>query len=75
MGLLLWRRRRGFLLAAAVVIALPALLFLEPAALLNPADTLPFFNHLALLSAGVLALASAIVTLIPIRRTALEFKS
>jgi hypothetical protein len=69
-GLLLWRRRRAFLLAAALVIALPAFLFLKPAVLLDPEDLLPFSNHAALLLAGLLAVASAVVTLLPASRTA-----
>ena len=64
-GLLLWRRRRGFLIAAVIVIAVPAFAFLKPVALSNPDELLYFFNHLALLSAGVLAVAAAVVSLNP----------
>jgi hypothetical protein len=64
-GLLLWRRRRGFLLASAFVIALPAFSFLRWSALTQPALTLPFFNHLALLAAGVLAVGSVAAALLP----------
>jgi hypothetical protein len=71
-GLLFWRRHRALLLAAAVVMALPAFSFLNRSELSSPTDALHFLNHLALLLAGVLAVAAAIVTLVPLRRAVLQ---
>jgi hypothetical protein len=65
-GLTLWRRRRLFLGVAAVVVVASVLAFLNWSALAAPSDTRPFFNHLFLLAAGVLATASAALGL---RRT------
>jgi hypothetical protein len=53
-----WRRRRWSLLAAAFMIALPALYFFRWNALAVP-TTRAFANHFALLLAAVLAVASA----------------
>ncbi|MGH7555705.1 MAG: hypothetical protein ACREMQ_22115 [Longimicrobiales bacterium] len=71
-GLVLWRRRRWLLLAAAMVIGLPAFMFLRWSELSKPGDALPFLNHVALLVAGVLAVMSAVLALIPSGRAALQ---
>lgn len=68
LGLYLWRRRRGLLWAAALLIAAPAFLFLKWGALASPGDIRPFLNHAALLAAGVLALA-AVGASIAVRQT------
>jgi hypothetical protein len=65
--LLLWRRQRGYLLAAAFVMVVPAFLFLRWSELISPTSALYFFNHIALLAAGGLALAAAITALVPAR--------
>jgi hypothetical protein len=66
-GLLLWRRQRGFLLAAAFAMVVPAFLFLRWSELISPSSAPYFFNHVALLAAGGLALAAAIIALVPSR--------
>lgn len=58
-----WRPNRWLLLAAAILIALPAFAFLKWGALLNPGDARPFWNHLALLLAGLLAVLAAVTSL------------
>ncbi len=58
-GLLLWRPHRAFLLAAAVFVAVPAIAFLNWPALSDLSRLRPFFNHLFLLVAGVLAAVGA----------------
>ncbi len=67
-GLMLWRPRRAFLLAAALFVALPAIAFLDWAALSDLSRLRPFFNHLFLLLAGVFAAAGAAGGLLPARR-------
>jgi hypothetical protein len=67
-GLVLWRRRRVFLLPAAVLIFLPAFAFFRVSELRAPADPFSFYNHVALLIAGVLGVLSAMVALAPTRR-------
>ena len=59
----LWRPVRPLLWATAFFIALPSLLFLDPSALTQPDTGKLFFNHLALLFAGVLAIASVALSL------------
>lgn len=67
---LYWRRpRRGLLWAAAVVTALPSFLFLRWSALGSPAAVRPFFNHLALLVAGVAAVLAVLVSFRRLRGT------
>jgi hypothetical protein len=70
MMLYLWRPARAFRLGTAVLIALPALAFLKPRAIYDPSDPTSFANHLALLLAGVLAIAGGASALVPVRRTA-----
>jgi hypothetical protein len=52
------------------MIAVPAFFFLRWRALTDPADTPRFFNHLALFTAGVLAVATAALSLFSSRRRA-----
>ncbi|MGH7469332.1 MAG: hypothetical protein ACRENP_15375 [Longimicrobiales bacterium] len=63
-GLYGWRPGRGFLWGAALVIALPAFIFLKWSALAQPADAQAFFNHVALFLAGALAVLSVVVSLL-----------
>jgi hypothetical protein len=60
-----WRPRRPLLWGAAFFIAAPSFLFLEWSALTASGDPWTFANHLALLAAGLLAVASAIRSLRP----------
>lgn len=53
-----WRPVRPLLWATAGFIALPSFLFLKPDALMQPSAPKLFFNHLALLTAGLLAIVS-----------------
>jgi hypothetical protein len=69
-GLYWWRRRRGLLWGAVLVIAVPAFLFLRWRALTDPGDTLRFLNHLTLFAAGALAIATAALSLLSSRRRA-----
>lgn len=62
-GLYWWRPNRPLLWATAALIAAPALLFFKWRALAEPAGAMPFLNHLALLLAGVLAIASVAMSL------------
>jgi hypothetical protein len=66
-GLVAWRQRRPFLWGAALFIALPSFLFLQWTAFATPGDTWTFVNHVALLAAGSLAVASVIRSLMPTR--------
>ena len=60
----LWKRRRWLYVAAAIVIAIPSLAFLDnPSALSRPAEVKPFLNQLFLLVAGVTAILAAISVL------------
>jgi hypothetical protein len=68
-GIYWWRPRRVLLWAAAVVIALPALVFIKWGALGNPADIRFFLNHVALLLAGTLAVLSVLVSVVFRQRT------
>jgi hypothetical protein len=70
-GLYVWRRRLVLLLAAAFVIALPSFSFLRPSELSSPTTPLSFANHVALLAAGLLAVACAATALLARRRAAL----
>jgi hypothetical protein len=64
-------RRKSWLLYAAIFfIALPAFLFLKPAALLDVSRTTIFVNHLALLLAGLLGVVSAVISVLAMRRRA-----
>lgn len=58
-GLLLWRPRPIFLFAAALFVAVPAVSFLNWTALADVSHLRPFFNHVALLVAGVFATVGA----------------
>lgn len=69
-GFYCWRPRQVLLWAAAVVIALPAFAFIKWGALGNPADTRFFFNHVALLLAGTLAVLSVLVSVVVSRQRA-----
>jgi hypothetical protein len=69
-GLYWWRRRRGLLWGAVLMIAVPAFFFLRWRALADPWDTLRFLNHLALFTAGALAVATAALSLLSSRRRA-----
>ena len=62
-ALVAWRPRRPFLWAAALFIALPSFLFLKWDALTAPGDGWTFANHVALLAAGLLAVACVIRSL------------
>lgn len=62
-ALYLWKRRTALLLMAAFLIALPAFAFLRLSELSSPASTLSFLNHVALLAAGLLAVAGAVAAL------------
>lgn len=53
--LYVWRRTPVFFWLTAFVIALPAVSFLDPAALGAPAEVRRFANHLALLLAALLS--------------------
>ena len=61
----LWKNRRWLYVAAAIVIAIPSLGFLDaPAALSRPAEVKPFLNQLFLLLAGATAILAAISALV-----------
>ena len=60
-----WRPTRARLWGAAFVIALPAFAFFKLSALTDPSGTRALLNHLALLAAGALAVASAVRSVIP----------
>lgn len=59
----LWRPNRWLLRGAAVLIALPAFVFLKWGALVNPGDPRLFWNHVALALAGVLAVLALLKSL------------
>lgn len=59
-GLLLWKPNRWLSTVAAIMIALPALGFIEWAALTEPGETRRFLNQLFLLLAGVFAISGGI---------------
>jgi hypothetical protein len=64
-----WRRPGPALSrAAAVAIALPALYFFKWASLTDPVSARVFLNHLALLLAGLLAIASIALGPVPTPR-------
>lgn len=58
-----WRPNRWLLRVAALLIALPAFAFLKWGALVNPGDAQPFWNHVALLVAGSLAVLALLKSL------------
>ena len=60
-----WRPRRPLLWGAAFVIALPAFAFFKWSALTDPSSARVLYNHLALLAAGSLAIASVVRSLVP----------
>ena len=61
----LWKNRRWLYVAAAIVIAIPSLAFLDnPSALSRPAEVKPFLNQLFLLLAGACAIAAGIRALL-----------
>ena len=74
-GLVVWRRRRWQLLAAAFFIGAPSFLFLRWSELTSPTDMLHFSNHAALLAGGVLAVSSVVAVLIPNRMADLQIQS
>ncbi len=59
-----WKPRRSLLLAAAIVIAVPAFSFLQWDALTRASDSARLWNHVFLLLAGLLAVAGAVVVLL-----------
>ncbi len=59
-GLLLWKPKRWLSAIAAIMIALPALAFVDWAALTEPGETRRFLNHLFLLLAGVFAIGGGV---------------
>lgn len=59
-GLLVWKERRWLYAVAAVTIAVPAVAFLDWAALTNLAETTRFLNHLFLFFAAVLSAVGGI---------------
>lgn len=59
-ALLLWKPKRWLSAIAAIVIALPALGFIEGAALTEPGELRRFLNQLFLLLAGVFAISGGI---------------
>jgi hypothetical protein len=59
-ALVLWKPTRWLSAIAAIVIALPALGFVEWAALTEPGELRRFLNHLFLLLAGVFAISGGI---------------
>lgn len=63
-ALFFWRRTRLTLWLTALAIAAPAFLFLDLSAVGNPRDLKPFLNHVALLSAGALAVVSVLASLL-----------
>jgi hypothetical protein len=67
-GLMLWKPRRGFLIAAAAFITLPALTFFKTSAILEPTNTLGFLNHIFLLVAGLVGFSAIVVGIISIRQ-------
>ena len=59
----LWKNRRWLYVAAAIVIAIPSLAFLDhPSALGKPSEFKPFLNQLFLLLAGATAILAGIST-------------
>ena len=60
----LWKRRRWLCVAAAIVIAIPSLAFLNASALGKPGEFKPFLNQLFLLLAGATAILAAISALV-----------
>ncbi len=56
----LWKSRRWLYVAAAIVIAIPSLAFLNVSALGRPGEVKPFLNHLFLLLAGLTAILAGI---------------
>ena len=56
----LWKNRPWLYVAAAIVIALPSLAFLEASALSRPGEVKPFLNQLFLLLAGASAILAGI---------------
>lgn len=59
----LWKRRRWLYVAAAIIIAIPSLAFLDnPSALSRPVEVKPFLNQLFLLLAGGTAILAGLST-------------
>lgn len=67
-GLLVWKERRWLYAVAALTITVPAVSFLDWAALTNFAETTRFLNHLFLFLAAVLAAVGGISGLVGKRR-------
>jgi hypothetical protein len=61
----LLRPNRVLLILTAVMVALPAFTFFKWSAVTSPQNTLYLLNHIALLLAGVLAVASIIQSFLP----------
>jgi hypothetical protein len=66
-GLMLWKPLRTFLIVAAICIVLPALMFFQAGAIIQPTSTVRLLNHVFLLLAGVLGVASGIAGILPTR--------
>jgi len=59
-GLVLWKPNRWLSVIAAIMIALPALAFVEWAAFTEPGEAKRFLNQLFLLLAGIFAISGGI---------------
>jgi len=59
-GLVLWKPNRWLSVIAAIMIALPALAFVEWTAFTEPGEAKRFLNHLFLLLAGVFAIGGGV---------------
>lgn len=59
-GLVLWKPNRWLSVIAAIMIALPALAFVEWAAFTEPRESKRFLNQLFLLLAGIFAISGGI---------------
>ena len=71
-GIYWWRPKRALLWGAAFVIALPAFAFFKWSALTDPSGARMLYNHLALLAAGSLAVASVVRSVVPTSSRALH---
>ncbi len=59
----IWKKRPWLYIAAATVVAIPSLAFINASVLTQPEKVKPFLNQLSLLGAGVCAVLSGISAL------------